>query len=83
MKRIILCMALSVISLAIAIGSFLTQDVAAYKHWIFENVPRAAEKFDRHMHKGPDEKRPPMKEKKHEAPPAPNAERKAPTEAKE
>ncbi len=83
MKRIILCMALSVVFLAIAIGSFLTQDVAAYKHWIFENVPRAAEKFDRRMHKVPGENRPPIKEKRHEVPPAPNAERKAPVENKQ
>jgi hypothetical protein len=58
MKRIISCIALSVISLAIAIGSFLTNDVISYKTWIRENAPKAVESFDKHTRRAPDEKRP-------------------------
>ena len=65
MKRIIFCIALSVISLAIAIGSFLTNDVVSYKNWMKDNAPKAADSFDKHMRRAPDEKRPPMPEKKH------------------
>lgn len=59
MKRIIFCIALSVISLAVAIGSFLTNDVASYKHWLRDNAPKAADSFDKHMRRTPDEKRTP------------------------
>ncbi len=66
MKRIIFCIALSVISLAVAIGSFLTNDVVSYKNWIRDNAPKAADSFDKHMRRAPDEKHPPRPEKKHE-----------------
>ncbi len=63
MKRIIFCIALSVISLAVAVGSFLTNDIASYKHWIRDNAPKAAESFDKHMRRAPDETRSPAKKR--------------------
>ncbi len=60
MKRIIFCIALSVISLAVAVGSFLTNDVVSYKHWLRDNAPKAADSFDKHMRRAPDEKRAPV-----------------------
>ena len=60
MKRIIFCIALSVISLAIAVGSFLTNDVVSYKNWIRDNTPKASDSFDKHMRRAPDEKRAPV-----------------------
>ncbi len=60
MKRIIFCIALSVISLAVAVGSFLTNDVVSYKHWLRDNAPKAADSFDKHMRRAPDERRAPV-----------------------
>ncbi len=60
MKRIIFCIALSVISLAVAVGSFLTNDVVSYKHWLRDNAPKAADSFDKHMRRASDERRAPV-----------------------
>ena len=65
MKRIIICMALSVISFMIMVGSFFTHDIYKYKMWIRENRPRVEEEFT-----GPKMKKPtppPMQsERRHE-----------------
>ena len=60
MKKIILCMALSVLFLFGSIASFLVNDVAAMAGWASRNYPRMADQFDRHLGRfAPDRPRPP------------------------
>lgn len=49
MKRILISLALSVVCLAVTIGSFLTNDIAAYRDWAMTNHPKMVDKFDRHF----------------------------------
>ncbi len=49
MKKIILCMALSVLCLFGGIASFLANDVTAYAGWARRNYPYMADEFGRHM----------------------------------
>lgn len=49
MKRIVLSLALSVICLAVTVGSFLTNDLTAYRDWAMTHHPKLADKFDRHF----------------------------------
>lgn len=60
MKKIIISISLSIICLVVGIFSFLTNDVAAYHHWMAENGPRIMENFrkdrDRGNRRGSDRK---------------------------
>lgn len=49
MKKIIASLALSVLCLAVTVGSFLTNDVAAYRDWATQNNPRMMNKIDRQI----------------------------------
>lgn len=49
MKKIIASLALSVLCLAVTVGSFLTNDVAAYRDWATQNNPRIMNKIDRQI----------------------------------
>ncbi len=49
MKKIIASLALSVLCLAVTVGSFLTNDVAAYRDWATQNNPRMMDKIDRQI----------------------------------
>lgn len=49
MKKIITSLALSVLCLAVTVGSFLTNDVAAYRDWATQNNPRMMDKIDRQI----------------------------------
>lgn len=61
MKRIVFSLALSVVCLAVTVGSFLTNDLAAYRSWAMTNHPKLADKFDRHFSGFPgEEKKPPL-----------------------
>lgn len=51
MKKIILCMALSVACLFGGIASFLANDVTAYAGWARRNYPYMADEFGRHMNR--------------------------------
>ena len=49
MKKIIVCLALSVLCFFGGAASFLANDVTAYAGWAHRNYPRMADKLDRRM----------------------------------
>lgn len=49
MKKIIISLTLSAVCLMVTFGSFLTNDLAAYRDWTYENHPRMADTLDRHL----------------------------------
>lgn len=67
MTKIIVCMVISLMSLLLAIGSFLTNDIGRYRSWIQTNKPKIMDSFDRNGHRykkdhhRDDDRRPGMK----------------------
>lgn len=51
MTKIIVCMVISLMSLLVAIGSFLTNDVGSYRAWIQSNKPKIMDSFDSKGHR--------------------------------
>lgn len=49
MKKIIACIALSLLSLVFTIGAFVTNDLTAYKDWAVQNYPQFERKLEKHM----------------------------------
>lgn len=49
MKKIIACIALSILSLVFTIGAFVTNDLTAYKDWAVQNYPQFERKLEKHM----------------------------------
>ncbi len=60
MKKIIACIALTLVFIMSAAASFFVNDLSAYRHWMMDNRPKIMENFG---HKDKDKKvRPPQRE---------------------
>lgn len=71
MKKIVVCIALAIISMMSAAASFLVNDAPAYRNWAQVNRPKIMETFGRDKKEKPGKMPPPAVRPGREAPHAP------------
>ncbi len=78
MKKIVVCIALAVISMMSAAASFLVNDAPAYRNWAQVNRPKIMETFGRDKKDKPGKMPPPAARPRKEEPRAPMMEQPSP-----
>ena len=71
MKKIVVCIALAIISMMSAAASFLVNDAPAYRNWAQVNRPKIMETFGRDKKEKPGKMPPPAARPRKEEPRAP------------
>ena len=78
MKKIVVCIALAIISMMSAAASFLVNDAPAYRNWAQVNRPKIMETFGRDKKDKPGKMPPPAARPRKEEPRAPMMEQPSP-----
>lgn len=78
MKKIVVCIALAIISMMSAAASFLVNDAPAYRNWAQVNRPKIMETFGRDKKEKPGKMPPPAARPRKEEPRAPMMEQPSP-----
>lgn len=63
MKKIIVCVALSIISILCAVVSFVSNDIGSYRAWMMDSKPQIMQRFDKDH--GPEHKQDKHHDDKH------------------
>lgn len=78
MKKIVVCIALAIVSMMSAAASFLVNDAPAYRNWAQMNRPKITETFGRDKKEKPGKMPPPAARPRKEEPRAPMMEQPSP-----